>query len=52
MKFSEFFVFLKKHVNFVKFRIANIDKKFHLLKQRFEQTIFQLIIYLKIFKWQ
>ena len=54
LKFSfiwiEFFVFLKKHVNFVKLRIANIEKKFHFLKQRFEQTIFQLIIYLKTLK--
>ena len=56
MKFSfiwvEFFVFLKKHVNFVKLRIANIEKKFHFLKQRSEQTIFQLIVYLKAFEWQ
>ena len=49
---TEFCVFFKKHVNFAKLKIVNIEKKLHNLKQRSSQTISQLISYLKTLEWQ
>ena len=49
---TEFCQFLKKHVNFIKFRIVNVKTKLHAIKQRANQTMFQLMIYFKTLKNQ
>ena len=49
---TKFCQFLKKHVNFIKFRIVNVKTKLHAIKQRANQTMFQLMIYFKTLKNQ
>ena len=49
---TEFCQFLKKQMNFSKFRIINVKAKLHAMKQRFNQTISQLIAYFKTLKNQ
>ena len=49
---TEFCQFLKKHVNFIKFRIVNVKTKLHAIKQRANQTMFQLITYFETLKNQ
>ena len=49
---TEFCQFLKKHVNFIKFRIVNVKTKLHAVKQRANQTMFQLMTYFKTLKNQ
>ena len=49
---TKFYQFLKKQMNFSKFRIINVKAKLYAIKQRFDQTISQLIAYFETLKNQ
>ena len=49
---AEFCQFLKKQMNFSKLCIINVKTKLHAMKQRFNQTISQLIVYFETLKNQ
>jgi hypothetical protein len=49
---KQFCDFLKKQVNFIKFRITIVEQKIKLLHQRNNQSIAQLITYLEVLKKQ